>query len=114
MQFAVPLKGRPKLPSDHQIGSLRDVAKSVDMVPGHHVAGERLRELFLLYFKDKPKLAGTCCKALSTKTPISDLFPTEDLVNFDNRQCNLLDRTCRAPQRRMDLHRPVSKPTCCI
>ena len=47
VQFSVPLRGRPDPTPKHQVGSLRDITKSIDLVPGHHVSGGRLRDLFL-------------------------------------------------------------------
>ena len=41
----------------HQIGSLRDIATSVEMVPGHRVVGGRVRELLEGYLDETPGLA---------------------------------------------------------
>ena len=65
--------------SKQQVGSLRDVSKSVAMLPGHLVAGGRIREHLLLYFADKPLLPDQCCDALGTDCDINQLFPPCDV-----------------------------------
>ena len=51
-----PLSAQSKVEQSHQIGSLRDIATSVEMVPGHRVVGGRVRELLETYLSETPGL----------------------------------------------------------
>ena len=51
-----PLSAQSKMEQSHQIGSLRDVATSVERVPGHLVVGGKVRELLETYLSETPGL----------------------------------------------------------
>ena len=60
VQRTAPLRGPDAAPAPRQVGSLRHVTKSVDLVPGHRVAGQRIREILDLYFTERPALVTRC------------------------------------------------------
>ena len=51
-----PLSAQSEMHQSHQIGSLRDVAASVERVPGHLVVGGKVRELLEAYLSETPGL----------------------------------------------------------
>ena len=101
MRFSTPLRGTKPPPAPHQVGSLRNMSKSMAMLPGHSVAGGRLRQLFLLYFADKPALADKCCDALGTKMTAVELFPPEDIAELRRQALQLIRSNCPAAREQL-------------
>ena len=88
------LRGSPLAPEPHRIGSLRNLAKSIDLVPGHRVAGGRIRDLFDLYFSQRPELIERCCRSLGTDVAVDELFPAADLASLRGDILALIRKNC--------------------
>lgn len=92
VQFTTPLKGPRPAPVGHQIGSLRNVTKSIDAVPGHTVVGQLIRQILELYFIEHPTLADKCCQSLGSDVPVRDLFPPKMSTS-----CGVTSLLCAPP-----------------
>ena len=74
-----PLRGQTTQPSVHQVGSLRDLAKSTSMVPGHCVAGGAIREAIVAFIHARDGFADRCCKLMGSQSPLSALVSEREL-----------------------------------
>ena len=77
-----PLRGQQTPDTPHQIGSLRNVQQSMSAVPGHCVAGGRIRDLLSLFLEEHTGSIDACCDSLGTDKPIADIFPVDDIVGL--------------------------------
>ena len=80
VQMSTPLRGQSAPPDDHQIGSLGNLSTSVLVVPGHRVAGGRIRDVLSLFFTERQGLIDRCCDSLGTDRSVNDLFAPADLA----------------------------------
>ena len=92
--MSTPLKGNRAKEETHQIGSLRDMTRSLDKVPGHCVSGGRIRQILALYFDEKPDLIESCCQALGTQTSADELFPPHELAELRMQILRLITSNC--------------------
>ena len=75
-----PLNHQSRTEQIHQIGSLRDVAVSVEMVPGHRVVGGRVRELLETYLAETPSLAEGLVSSIGGARQLSEILTPAHLM----------------------------------
>ena len=64
VQRCHPLTTQTEARKEHPIGSLRNIATSVEALPGHRVVGGRVREVLEQYIVDTPGLTAEICSTI--------------------------------------------------
>ena len=80
--FRNPLKGQKPATEVQQVGSLRNMARSLQLVPGHAVAGFNVQLVLLKFLESHPSLGPKCCSALGSDTSMDQLISRDDLTTL--------------------------------
>ena len=85
VQQCNPLAGQTEVPVQHQLGSLRNIATSVEAIPGHRVVGGRVRDVLTAYLAESPGLDAEICSTIGGDRELGDVLTNSRLMEVRSR-----------------------------